>query len=43
MLPRKEKNMLKISKIVKHTVVQKSACAKTKSNIGCPDILVKSM
>ena len=33
--------MLKISKIVKHTVVQMGSCAKWKHSGGCPDILVK--
>jgi len=33
--------MLKISLVVKHSVVQMGACAKTKANSGCPDVLVK--
>ena len=33
--------MLKISLVVKHTVVQMGACAKNPNNPGCPDMLTK--
>lgn len=33
--------MLKISKIVKHTIVQMAGCAKAPKSTACPDIMSK--
>ena len=33
--------MLKISKIVKHTVIQMAGCAKQPQSSSCPDIMAK--
>lgn len=37
----KEKIMLKISAIAKHTVVQMAGCAKQPNNNSCPDVFAK--